>query len=47
MGIERVVQEAFYLKMYVILMETREIDIAIPKKYYITQTSHIGFAYAP
>ena len=45
--IERVVQEAFYLKMYVILMETREIDIAIPKKYYITQTSHIGFAYAP
>ena len=33
--IEKLLKEAFYLKLYVILMERQEIDLAISKKCYI------------
>ena len=33
--IEQLIQQAFYLKVYVILIEPREIDLEISKKCYI------------
>ena len=33
--IEQLMQQAFYLKVYVILIESKEIDLAISKKSYI------------
>ena len=33
--IEKILQEAYYQKLYVILLESQEMDIAIKRKYYI------------